>query len=178
MGRPSKLTDKQWEAIEKRLLAGEKASVLGREFKVSPATISERFSKKLEKVKTVANQIVETDKALKSLTVSEQISAITLADELRCISENLASAAGYGALTARRLAGMAHTQSAKIDEVEPLKSAETLQGIAILTKMANSSSEIGINLLRANKETVDDMNKRGATKAPSGLTHFYGESDN
>ena len=177
MGRPSKLTDKQWESISKRLLAGEKASALGREFKVSPATISERFSKKLEKVKAVANQIVETDQALKALSVSEQISAITLADELKAISENLASAAGYGALTARRLSGMAHTQTAKIDEVDPIKSATTLQGIAILTKMANSSSEIGISLLRANKEMVDDLNKIGSTRAPAGLNHFYGETE-
>lgn len=35
MGRPSKLTDAQWETIGKRLLAGESTSALAREFGVS-----------------------------------------------------------------------------------------------------------------------------------------------
>ena len=48
----------------------------------------------------------------------------------------------------------------KIDDAEPIgaESLETLKGIAALTKMANASSEIGLNLLRANKENINAMN--------------------
>ena len=54
MGRPSKLTDKQWAEIEKRLLAGESQGKLAKEFKVARSAISDRFSDRLKSVKTVA----------------------------------------------------------------------------------------------------------------------------
>ena len=47
MARPSKLTDKQWEEIKSRMLHGEKAADLSREYKVSKASISERVSERL-----------------------------------------------------------------------------------------------------------------------------------
>jgi hypothetical protein len=159
MGRPSKLADKQWEQIGKRLLAGEKAAALAREFKVSPASISQRFSKSTEKVKGVANQILETESALKSLSVPEQISAINLADTLRSISGHLARAANFGAATAHRLAGIANQQVLKVDDAEPEKSTQELARIAALTKLANEAGSMGLNLLAANKDQVKLANQ-------------------
>lgn len=159
MARPSKLTDAQWEAIGKRLLAGESAAALSREFGVSKAAISVRFSKRTEAVKSVAKQIVETERALSFLNVSEQIAARSLADDLKAISEHLAGAARFGAATSHRLAGIAHNKVAEIDDAKPLdeESLASLKGIAVLTRMANDASEIGLNLLRANKDSnVDD----------------------
>lgn len=98
------------------------------------------------------------------LNVSEQMAARSLADDLKSISEQLAGAARYGASTAHRLAGIANGRVAQIDDAKPLDEAGVaeLKGIAVLTRMANESSEIGINLLRANKETIDEMNKGDA----------------
>lgn len=160
MGRPSKLTDAQWEQIGKRLLAGDSAADLAREFGVSKAAISTRFSKRNENIKSVAKQIVETERALSFLNVSEQIAARSLADDLKAISEHLAGAARYGSATAHRLSGIAHSKASEIDDASPLtpESIESLKGIAVLTKMANEASEIGVNLLRANKEEIDRMN--------------------
>lgn len=162
MGRQSKLTEAQWEKLGKRLLAGEKAADLAREFNVSKTSISVRFSKRNETVKTVANQIVTAEQALANLTVSEQIAARTLADELKAISTHLASAAKYGAATAHRLSGIAHGKAAEIDDAAPLddESRQALGDVAALTKMANSSAEIGLNLLRANKDTIEEINRR------------------
>lgn len=178
MGRPSKLTDAQWEAVGKRLLSGDSAASLAREFGVSKGAISSRFSKRTETIKSVAKQIVETERALSFLNVSEQIAARSLADDLKDISEHLAGAARFGSATAHRLAGIAHNKVAEIDDAKPLDAAgiEALRGIAVLTKMANESSEIGVNLLRANKDAVDEAN-RGRNEVPSGLGHFYGELD-
>lgn len=160
MARPSKLTDAQWEKIGKRLLAGESASALAREFGVSKSTISERFSERNQNVKDAANQIVAAESALSKLNVSEQMAARSLADDLKAISEHLAGAARFGAATAHRLSGIAHNKVSEIDDAAPLndESLGTLKGIAVLTKMANESSEIGVNLLRANKEHVDAVN--------------------
>lgn len=164
MGRPSKLTDKQWESIGKRLLAGESAASLAREFGVSKASLSSRFSKRTETVKSVANQIVETERSLSLLNVSEQIAARSLADELKSISTHLAGAAKFGAMTAHRLSGIAQAKSLEVDGAAPLndKSRATLADVAILGRMANGAAEIGINLLRANKEAIDAMNKGDA----------------
>jgi ABC-type transporter Mla subunit MlaD len=146
--------------IGKRLLAGESVSSLAREFDVSKSTISGRFSERNQNVKDAANQIVAAEHALSKLNVSEQIAARSLADDLKAISEHLAGAARFGAATAHRLSGIAHNKVAEIDDAAPLddESLSALKGIAVLTKMANESSEIGVNLLRANKEHVDAVN--------------------
>lgn len=168
MARPSKLTDAQWESIGKRLLAGESAASLAREFEISKASISARFSERLKNVKSVANQIVATESAMAMLNVSEQLAARSLADDLKSISEHLAGAARFGAMTAHRLSGIAQSKVHEIDDAAPLneESRNALGDIAALTKMANGASEIGLNLLRANKETIDDMNKRAIGDQP------------
>jgi hypothetical protein len=160
MGRPSKLTDAQWDTIKKRLAAGEKAADLSREFKVSKTAISHRVSKRIETIKTVANQLVSAEEALRSLPLSEQLLTISLADDLRAISTHLAGAGKYGAATAHRLAGIANAKVQEIDDAAPLdeKSMEALKGVAVLTKLANEASTIGVNLLAANKEVIKDMN--------------------
>jgi hypothetical protein len=156
MGRKSKLTERQWEAIGKRLVEGEKARALAREFGVSEATIRGRFSAQVAEIKTVANQILATESALKALPISAQIAAHDLAAQLRSISGHLAGAANFGAATAHRLSGIAHAKVQEIDDAKPLdeKSFESLRGVSVLTDMANKASLIGMNLLSANKEMV------------------------
>lgn len=159
MGRPSKLTPKQWEQIGKRLLSGEKASALAKEFRISQTAISMRFSKANEKVKTVANQIVETEQALDDLTVTEQLAAVSLARKLRATLEHMAGAAEYGAATAHKLLAMANTHAMKIDDVDPLKSVDILRGIGALTKLANDSAVVPSALLSGSKEAVKQAQK-------------------
>lgn len=160
MGRKSKLTEAQWAQIGKRLIAGEKASALAKEFKVSPTTISERFSKSVGNVKAVANQIVAAEDALKSLPISEQVSAMSLVNELRAISMHMAGAAKFGAATAHRLAGIAHGKVQEIDDAQPFeeKSMDSLKGVAVLTKLANDAAVIPTALLNANKEAIKAAN--------------------
>ncbi|MFP3733119.1 hypothetical protein SB690_20375, partial [Bacillus sp. SIMBA_006] len=83
------------------------------------AAISARFSKRTENIKSVAKQIVETERALSFLNVSEQMAARSLADDLKAISDHLAGAARFGAATAHRLSGIAHSKVAEIDDATP-----------------------------------------------------------
>jgi len=154
MGRPSKLTDAQWETISKRLLAGESAAKLAREFGVSKASISVRFSKRIETVKTVANQLVSAETSFALLNVSEQVAARTLADDMKDMQAHLFGAGRFGAATAHRLNGIAHAKVAEIDDAAPLddESRKTLSDISALNKMANGAAEIATNLFRANKD--------------------------
>lgn len=162
MARPSKLNPKQWDEIKKRIAAGEKPAALAREFGVSRATISERCQKPAETIRSVANKLVEADKALRSLPVSEQLLTLNLADELKAISFHLAGAARFGAATAHRLTGIANSKVNEIDDAAPLnpESLDALRGVALLTKVANDSATIGLNLLAANKDAVKDMNQQ------------------
>lgn len=161
MARPSKLTQKQWDSIERRLLDGEKPATLAKEYGIDRAAITRKFSQQNKTVKSVANQMLAAEDALRALPVAQQLSVINLADQLRSISGHLAGAANYGAATAHRLAGIANGRVAQIDDAVPLdeNGLIELKGIAVLTRMANESSEIGVNLLRANKESIDAMNK-------------------
>lgn len=156
MGRKSALTEKQWQQIGERLLKGDPGRVLAREYGVSEAAIRKRFGAQTKQIKDVANQLVAAETAFAALPISAQISARTLADELKEISSHLAGAARFGAATAHRLSGIANAQVAKIDDTEPLgaESLESLKGISALTKLANESSTIALNLLSANKEMV------------------------
>lgn len=156
MGRPSKLTERQWDEIGRRLLAGEVAADLAREFKVSSASISRRFAKSNATVKAVANQLVSAEQSLRGLPVSQQLAALTLADELRAISMHMAGAAKYGAATAHRLMGIAHGKVSEIDDAAPLtaESLESMKGIHALTRLANDSAVIPSALIAASKDQM------------------------
>ena len=175
MARPSKLPDSEWDLIRKRMMAGEKAADLAREYGVSKAAISMRVSKRIETIKTVANQILSADVALRSLPISEQIDTVSLVDDLKSISKHLASAGRYGAATAHRLSAIANDQVQKINDVDPFGEVgpEAMRGVAALTSLANESSKIGLNLLAANKDQLAPAQQ----SVPSGLDHFYGGSD-
>lgn len=167
MGRPSKLRDHQWEQIGKRLLQGEKAADLAREFGVSKTAISTRFSERMGTVKEIAQQVVETERRVESLPIADQIAVRTLADELKAISTHLAGAAKYSASTAHRLAALANAQMDQIDDSKPLakEGVDAIKSIAVLTDTANRAAEIPLNLLKANKDSIDDLNRRELDKA-------------
>lgn len=171
MARPSKLTPEQWAEVERRLPV-EGASKLAREFGISEAGIRKKFgsnqtvSSKSAKVREVAEKLADAHSALAELPVRQQYVAVSLAEKLRNISQSLASAAELGAATAHRLQALANSEVAKVDDAEPLKSMDALKGVAALTRLANDSSSIAINLLAANKETVKKLNDQGGGDDP------------
>jgi len=150
MGRPSKLTDKQWATFEKRLLAGEKQSDLCREYGVSKQVASARFSGRKTVINDVANQIVNANRNLLNLDQSGQNLAIDLARSLMTISENMAQAAISGSYTSMRLSQIAANQVEKIDDENPIKSVAVLQTVSTLTKISNDASVIPRSLLESN----------------------------
>lgn len=189
MGRKSVLTPDQWIEIERRhVVDGESINALAAEFGINESSLRRKIKpnkaelpKGENPLKLLAQEKVQAD--AESRRIAEQIADLPyakqqivsdLARKLTSISDHLGSAAEYSAATTHRLAAMANEQVQKVDDAEPEKSMEALQRVAVLTKMANASSEIGINLLRANKETVEGLNKP-ARDVPAGLSHFYGE---
>ncbi len=175
MGRPSKLTAAQWAEIERRFAAGEMARPLGREFGVSEAAIRQRFgaqksvSAQASQVRNVAEKLAAAEVALQALPETQRPVARDLADKLRSISTSLACAADLGAKTAHRLQALANSEVGKVDDAQPLQSMEALKGVAALTKLANDSASIALNLLAANKDTVKRLNDEGGGEDEDGL---------
>ncbi len=130
---------------------------LSREFNVSQGLISQRFSKTSKEVRNAAEKIAEGQNALANLPANLQHQAISLAEKLRNISANLASAAEYGAATAHRLQAIAHAQVQKIDDADPMNSQEQLQAISALTKISNDSAKLGTDLISANKGATESQ---------------------
>ena len=167
MGRPSKLTESQWETIERRLTMGESVRSLAKEYGVSPSAVSVRVSKHSAEIKDVAHQIVATEARLKALPVSAQVSAQTLANELREISANLATAANYSSRTSAKMARVANAQAERMSDDEPDEG--TAKTVMILTRVANDAASIGLDLIAANKDT---MKQDGSARAMT-LDEFY-----
>ena len=159
MGRPSKLTPAQWAEVERRLVDGEGVRDLAREFGVAHSQITRRFSHQPHQtVRNVAEKLASAQDALAALPTRQQHLAVSLADKLRNISASLACAAELGAATAHRLQALANSEVAKVDDAEPLTSLENLRGVGVLTKLANDSAATALNLLAANRETVQKLN--------------------
>lgn len=162
MGRPSKLTPAQWAEVERRLLAGETARALGRELGVSEGAIRQRFgtttrvSTQSTQVRETARKIADANLALEALPPGQRSVAIDLAEELRGISASVAKAANLAAKTGHRLHALANSEIAKVDDADPMASAETLKGISVLTKMGNDSLLPALNLLAANKDRMQE----------------------
>lgn len=154
MGRPSKLSPAQWVEIERRVSAGESARALSKEFGISETQISLRVSKVAKAVQETAHKVAAAQTALAALPVAQQYSAINLAEKLRNISASLAGAAELGAATAHRLQSLANSEVGKVDDATPMESLDNLRNVGVLTKLANDSAAIALNLLSANKETV------------------------
>lgn len=170
MARPSKLSEKEWNSVQKAHIDGESIRSLSRKYKVAESAIRARISAQSKTIKKLANQIVETEREFQDLPVNAQCAVISLADELKAISTHLASSAKHGSMASSKLNAMMHAevqrfqdgaQESILNGVSPLttESIENLKGIGALSRLANSASEIGLNLLKANKEAIDGMNK-------------------
>lgn len=166
MGRPSKLTPEQWAAMGQRLLTGETARALGREFGVSESAIRKRFgahqnvSAQSAQVRSAAEKLALAQTALQTLTPAQRPVAIGLAAKLQSISDSYASAAELGAKTAHRLHALANAEVNKVDDADPLSegSLSAMKGVSLLTKLGNDALVPATNLLAANKETIQKIN--------------------
>lgn len=156
MGRPSKLPPDAWAQIEKRLAAGESAASLAREYGVNQSQITRRVSQVSQELRNLAKDHAKTQSAIAALPPARQYQVLSLSEQLRNMSSSLASAAELGAKTAHRLHALANAEVGKVDDADPLaaQSLESLKGVGVLTKLANESSQLAVNLISANKGAV------------------------
>ena len=144
MTRTTKLTEKQWEEITRRMVEGEKAAALAKEFKINRSAISRRVAQQVEQINSVSNQYVEAETAVISMPISQQLLATKRINNLRAIRDNMASAANYNAASTHRLAAIVNGIVQRIDDSNPLSevSLDAARSVAAYTKLANEVAVI------------------------------------
>lgn len=176
MGRKSKLTDMEWETIRTRILNGETVRALAAEFGISPSALNEKVSVQTKQIKKVANQIVETQHALKALPISEQISAQQYAQKLLAISDALGDAAIAGANIAKQVHQALRNRNKELTDSE-LLSEESLKSSMAASTVANTASKIAMDILtlatKPNATAIQINNSN--TTAPTLSTERYAE---
>ena len=155
MGRKSKLTEQQWDEVQNRILEGESMRSLAKEFGVSESSIRAKKSTRVEKIKKVANQVIEAECAVKNLDLNAQLAVNEYASKLRSISSNLMDSALNGSIVSSRLSRIAARKASEINEADPMESQEELQAISALNKLGNDAAAIGLNLVKANNELIN-----------------------
>lgn len=139
MGRPSKLNESQLDEIRRRIAAGEGVRALAGEFQVSPALVSKLCSPKAKRIKDVANQVFEADKALKSLPIHERPLALRIADDMKITAANLARGARAASETFADLAEMARARKDQIRQADgsiDFKAALETEGLSVAANRA------------------------------------------
>ena len=152
MGRPPALDDRQKAEMGRRLALGGDGNTLtelAKEFRVSKATVSRWFSKRIGTVQTLAHTLATTERAIERLPVSEQGSIRTLADQLKGISDGLAEVAAQGVETGKILAGHANRQAQQLGAKPDM---EALRLTVALQEGANRSVSTAVGMMQANKD--------------------------
>jgi len=161
VGRPSKLSDRQWAEIGRRLAAGEKPNDLAKEFKVGRSTIVERFSDRVTEIREAAQELALAELRVEKLPVSDAMSVRSLADQLKGIGSSLAKSAANGARVSERLSDLAERFTVRIAQradQEGFLMAEDLKPVAALVETANRAGSLGMAMMTANKGKGDTTN--------------------
>jgi len=82
-GRPSKLTERQWDEIQRRLVMMEPAADLARAFGISPARISRHCAQRVKEIRALAFQLIEAERALEALPPWARRRAEAMVDKLK-----------------------------------------------------------------------------------------------
>jgi hypothetical protein len=166
MPYPAKVGPEQWAEIERRAALGEPMRAIAADFGVSETALRKRgvSHAKVRKVRKVAEQLAAAQAEVAALPPSQQALAISLADELRAISANLADAARFGSATASMLHRAANQEVMRADMENGALDEETLRTVAMATRTANEASQIGLALLKNNEEAMREAAEREAAE--------------
>jgi len=156
MGRPSKLSDREWAEAGRRLSSGESYSKVAKDMKVAKSTLVGRFSDRLETIKDVASRLSTAEADLDALPISDQVSVRTLADYQKGITHHAARAAAKGMETANLL------QSRALASVQALDQDATVDDLRLpdaLLTVAGKASALGTQMMAANRDANKDQGR-------------------
>jgi len=160
MARPKALSEKKWEEVIKRVppLGTESIRSVAKEYGISEGTIRKRVNTHEKPILALANQIATAEIEFESLPINTQVKVRNLADEMKGMNVDLASAGKLNAQTMRMFSKAAHDATSKImfkamsddgETVSPERLAECdaeLMPVMKSLQMANEASKIPLKL--------------------------------
>jgi hypothetical protein len=155
MARPSKLTEKQWDEVIRRHLAGESISKLAAEFGIARSAMSEKVSDRASKIKTAANQMLAGERALRELPVSDRVHAVSVKDRLSVLEDIYLQTAETAARNSMHMHNLAAEQKQYMDDADPLghpASKAAVKAFTSLSAAGNLAMVIPSTLLKASQE--------------------------
>lgn len=157
-GRPSKLTERQWAEIGRRVANKEPIRALAKEFGIDKTAISRRFSPQVKKLETLAKTIVEVEREFDALPISQQSCVIQFADNMKGIAQSASAGGKSGMVGAQRLLNVFERRCAMVTESTPI---EDLRPIAALAETAQKGASLGLALLSSDKGKSGTDDKGG-----------------
>lgn len=174
MARPSKLTEKQWDEVIRRHLAGESISKLAAEFSIARSAMSEKISDRSNRIKTVANQMVTAERAMKELPVTDRVHVETVRSRLSILEDVYLQTADIAARNSRYMHNLAGEQKQYVDDAQPLASKSSrgaVDAFIKLTNAGNAAMVIPSTLLKASQERLKDEAQLGGEGEPDFVVH-------
>ena len=102
---------------------------------------------------------------------------MSMADLLLSLGQSAARTAELNAKTAHRMAALANSEAAKVNDKDPLKDREALQGVAALVKISNEAMASPLGLLNANKEATAKAAAQEQAEKPAPVRERLGLAD-
>ena len=142
-------------------MTGETLRAIAKSFDITEGAIRAKFGGSITQflsqstqIREVAQQVAQVQDVVDQLSPFQRDVVFDLAASLRNVSRSLTKAAELGADTSMRLQEMASTQIRKVNQDDPTQSIEELKSVGIMTRLANDSASIALNLLAANKDRM------------------------
>ena len=164
-----KVSLRQWREIDARIAKGDSVRSVAKDYPITEGAIRCRAKKG-----SAAPNPKKTTAAEVSAAIVAHVERMPAAQEdMEAIRSSLISAARSSAATAQKLAAIAAKQVELVDKIDPMNTAEVLQGIGALTKLSNDAGAVGMAFLSAErkaavsektgkKEQQDDAAKKAA----------------
>lgn len=149
MGRKATFTEAQKVEIQRRISNGEKMSDLAKEFKVNKSQMTRHFSQPVAKIETIANQVLETEREIKGLNISQQLLLADRINHLRLRNELLEEGAHHQAFVYKKLSLAARNKADGMDLSAEQLNEEELSSLMKLGMTANTFAKVSIDMKKA-----------------------------
>ena len=153
MGRPSKLSDREWAEIGRRLANNESQSKLAKEFKVSRASIIARFSDRVSDIRDAGMALAGAELLVERLPVADRVSARAFADQVKGIQNDYAETTALGIKAAKIIQCKVLAQAQALPDIP---SPEDLKPIMAGSATTNSLSSMATSMLSSKSRVIDD----------------------
>lgn len=153
-GRPSNLSDRLKAEAARRLAQGDSYSKVSKDLDIPKSTLSRHFSGQVPKLQKVAAALATVELEMDVMTVSEQVSVRSIADQLKGIQSNLTQAAASNARTSAHFARIAEGMAQRVT-VE--SAPEDMRSSVAAVEASNRAGSMGVALITAKAPTIEPL---------------------